>query len=135
MLVGVMHGLGNALNVTGRPPRRQGTAPDQPGQILAFDAIHREERLTLDLTDFVDGDDVGVPEARRGLGFPTEALDGLLARQRPQQQHLHGDDPVEADLPSPVNDPHPAVSDLLEQFVIAEITQPSLTEGQKRIGE
>jgi len=131
VLVGIMHGLGDAADVSGGLARRQRTAADEAGQILAFDIIHREERLALDVADFVDGDDVGVPQAGGGLGLAMEAFNSLPAGERAQQEHLHGDDPVQADLAGAVNNPHPAVGDLFQQFIVAEGAQPGLTDGNE----
>jgi hypothetical protein len=131
VLVGVMDGLGDAANVLGGLVRQQRAAAYDPGQVLAFDIIHREERLALDLTDFVDGDDVCVPQAGGGLGFAMESLDGLLAGERAKEEHLHSNDPVQADLAGPVNNPHPAVGDLFQQFIVPEGAQPGLTDGNE----
>ena len=50
----------------------------------------------------------------------TSAVGGELAGQ----DHLQGDDAVEADLPGPVDDAHAAAGDLLQQLVVAEVVSP-----------
>ena len=43
-------------------------------QRLAFDIFHGDEDLAFVLADLVDGDDVGMVQCGRGLGFALEAL-------------------------------------------------------------
>src|SRR5581483_2291556 len=66
--VGVVDGAGDALAIAGRLRRA-----------VAVDEIHRKVVLALVLADLVDGDDVGVPQRRSGLGLRPEALHVLLA--------------------------------------------------------
>jgi len=88
----------------------------------SLDVIHREEVLPLGETDFVNRDDVHVLQTRGGGGFGAEALDEVLSRQRPGQQHFHGDDPVQAHLPRSIDDAHPAPRNLRQKFLIPEAT-------------
>ena len=50
----------------------------------------------------------------------TSAVGGELAGE----DHLEGDDAVEADLPGLVDDAHAAAGDLLQQLVVAEVANP-----------
>ena len=88
----------------------------------ALDVIHREEVLAFGEADFVNRDDVRVLQARGGGGFGAEALDEILSRQRPGQEHLHRDDAVQAHLPRSIDDAHPAARDFFQQFVITKAT-------------
>ena len=45
----------------------------------------------------------------------------LSVAKVPREDHLEGDDPVQADLPGLVDDAHPAPGDLLQQLVVAEV--------------
>ena len=81
-----------ARHVNGRLPGWQRALADDPGQVLSLDIIHREERLAFHLADFVDGDNVRVPEARGGLGLALEPFHHLLAGALAEQQHLDRDD-------------------------------------------
>src|SRR5690349_6892377 len=53
---------------------------------------------------------------RLGLQAPDKLVTGELA----EEQHLHRDNAVEADLPSSINDPHAAARDFLDQLVVAK---------------
>jgi len=59
-----------------------------------------------------------VPESGGGLGLALEPFHHLVAGPLAEQEHLDRDDPVELHLPRLVDDPHPAVRQLLEQLVI-----------------
>ena len=51
---------------------------------------------------------------------------------RAGQDHLEGDEAVEADLPGLVDDAHAAAGDLLQHFVVAEVAQPRRGVGGRR---
>ena len=62
--------------------------------------------------EVVDGDEVGVAEARGGLGLDAEAVEGLGAGLGPGQQALERHQAVETELAGLVHDalPPPAIS-------------------------
>ena len=62
----------------------------------------------------------GMLEARGGDGLGAKALEHRRSGKLAKQQHLDGDDAVEADLAGAVDDAHAAAGDLVEQFVVAE---------------
>ncbi len=86
----------------------------------------------LDFADFMDGDDGRMAQAGGGAGFRVESDDVQLAGQDPSADHLDGDEAIEADLAGPVDDPHAAAVDFLEEFVVAEI--PDGAGGVREIG-
>ena len=77
--------------------------------------------LALVYPDFVDGHDVRMLQARRCGGFGAEPLHKLRPGERPNQQHLQGDDAVQADLAGLIDNAHPAPTNLLQQCVIAKV--------------
>jgi hypothetical protein len=77
--------------------------------------------LPVMLADLVDGDDVRMIEVGRRLGLSVEALDFRFAGELAGQDHLEGDDSIEADLPGAIDDAHAAAGDLLEQLIVAEV--------------
>ena len=85
-----------------------------------FGKFHGDERLALVLADFVNRDDVWVPQASGRFRLGTEALSRIRIGELSRQQKFQRDDPPQADLPRFVNRAHSAVSDLLQQFVIAD---------------
>jgi hypothetical protein len=87
--------------------------PDDLGERLAVDVLHGDERLTIVLTDVEDGDDVRVPEAGNGAGFPVEALPQLL---HILAQQLDCDLALEDRVPGEVQRAHPAASDAVHDL-------------------
>ena len=68
-------------------------------------------------------------EAASGRGFDAETSDVFLAGERPEEDHLDGNETIEAGLARLVNDAHAAPRDFFDQFVVAD-----LVEGRKRGG-
>ena len=87
-------------------------APDQlverfPRHVLHGDVLHRLAIHFLGV-DVVDGDDVGVVERGRGLGFLHEALLPVGAGKRVRGQHLEGGRTVQARIYRFINNAHSA---------------------------
>jgi len=59
-------------------------------------------------------------QLRRGPGFVMEPGDLLAVQHGRERQHLQCHLPVERDLPSLVDNPHPAAGDLADDRVIAQ---------------
>jgi hypothetical protein len=76
------------------------------------------------LADLVNRHDVRVVEVGGGFRLGVEALHVTRRRQLLGEDHLEGDDPVEALLSCLVDDAHAAAGDLLQQLVIAEVPDP-----------
>jgi hypothetical protein len=129
--MGVLDSFRNGLYVGGRPPGRQRAVPHESGHVGAIDIIHHQEMLSVVNANFVDANDIRMMKAAGRYGFDTEAPDHVLAGHRTEQQHLDGDNSVEAFLTRPVNDTHAAPSDFLKQFVIAK--RPGRVESHGRL--
>src|SRR5438876_734391 len=65
----------------------------------------------------------GTTTVRRGLRLGLEAAHVGRGRQLALENHLQRHGAVEADLPCLVHDAHAAAGDLLEQLVVAEVTE------------
>ena len=91
LAVRVVDGLGDLLDQYACLARGQWAIAHQLGQSLALDVIHREEGIALVLAHFVDGDDVGMLQARGGFGLRAKARyfrgAGEFARQNHFQRH------------------------------------------------
>ena len=81
--------------------------------------------LPLVFADFVNGHDVGMIEIGRRLGLALKALHVVGRGELTGEDHLQGHDAVEAHLPGLVDDAHAAAGDLLQQLVVAEVTDSS----------
>jgi len=85
LLMRVVDGFSNQLDVTRGFRGRQRTGADELGQVLSLDVIHREEMLAVVDAHVVNGDDVRVLEERRSRDLAPESLNDLLARELPGQ--------------------------------------------------
>jgi len=79
--------------------------------------------LPMVLADFINGHDVRMRKARRGFSLRFEALDQILGGQRAATDKFHGDQTIQADLPSLEHDAHAAAGDLFQQFIVTEVMQ------------
>src|SRR5262249_52890060 len=99
----------------------QHIAEAAPGNVA-----HRVKGLAVDRADLVDGDGMFMVEASGGASFGLEALEPLRARLGQQVGHavgpeqLEGGETVGAALAGPVDGPHAALSDLLQDLVFTE---------------
>jgi len=90
------------------------------GQCVARHELHREIRLTIDLTHLVDGDHLGMIEMGAGESLGPKAGEVVGSCERPAADHLQGDNPPQGAMPGAVNHPHSPRSQLVEQVVITE---------------
>ena len=68
--------------------------------------------LTFMLTHFKNGHNARVIQVSRGLGLLVETLHVLFASQPSSENHLYGNDSIEARLLGAVNHSHAASCDL-----------------------
>src|SRR4030095_1668430 len=80
VLVRVMHRSSYLCNQFRRPPDRHRRALNYFVELSAFDELHAEVARAVALTDFVDRNDTGMLQTRRGLCFKTKALQMRFAR-------------------------------------------------------
>src|SRR3954469_23614307 len=81
-----------------------------------------------------DRHDAGMIELGRRLRLGAEATDLGRAGELPGEDHLQRDRAVEADLPGPVHDAHPAAGDLRLALIVAEIANRGPGRGALRRG-
>ena len=114
VFVRVLDGERYGAEIPRGSPRRQRVAARQLRQIPPFDVVHRKVILTVMIAEFMDGDDVRMLQARGRFRLETKTADKLLAGKFAEQNHLHGDDAIEAELAGPVHDTHTAAGDFFE---------------------
>ena len=117
--------LGHVHHQPRRLPGLQWSVPQRGGQALAGDVGHRKIMLPVVLTNFVNRHDARMIQIRRRFGFGMKPPHFVLAGQLTGQDHLHGNRPIEPRLPCAINDTHAAPRDLFDQFVLAEVGDPS----------
>ncbi len=96
---------------------RLGYAQESLRETSSFNKLHGEEGLSVVIAHVEDLDDVRVLEAGDRFGFPQEASSRLWTGMDTGEQHLDSDGAVEPHVPCPVDDPHTAAAQHLEEFV------------------
>ncbi len=101
---------------------RQAAAPLEPSaDRFAVHVSHHEVDQPLALADRVDGDDVGMGEAGRGLGLAGEALADLLLECELRREDLDGDPTLQPIVGCTVHHAHAAAPDFtLDGVRVAE---------------
>jgi hypothetical protein len=83
-------------------------------QAAPLDVVHGVKGLAVPLTNFVNRHDVRMMEAGCGLGFAAKTFERAASGKFSKENHLDGDDPVEAALAGLVNHTHPAARNFFE---------------------
>ena len=91
-----------------------------PGQVPTLDQLHAEVGLVVFLADLVDRDDVRVVELGDRLGLVPEAAEIVRAGQRTGPDQLEGHQAIELVLTRPIDDPHAAPGDFLEELILTQ---------------
>ena len=89
----------------------------------AAHVLHRDEHVVAERADVVDGDDVRVRHLRHRLRLAEEARARLSrgdAGRCLRAEHFDGDATFELAVEREIDDPHPAVPDVLQDDVPAE---------------
>ena len=111
--MGVVQGLGDLVQNAYSPLHRQRPFPaDDLGQGVPLQVLHGNEVVALQLTDVIDGDDVGVFETSSSPGFLEEALDKLLVPSEVRGQYLDGHQAVQYSVVGFEDHAHAAAADL-----------------------
>ena len=76
----------------------------------AVDEFQAEKGLPSRLVDGIDLNDIGMLKFGDGFGFQTETGQIAGVGVIPRQNHLDGDEPIEAELPRLINDAHAAAA-------------------------
>ncbi len=85
---------------------------------LAFEALHRQERLAFVFADFVDRADIGMVERRSGLRFALEAFESAPVAGHVFGEELQGDETVQAGVFGFVDHTHSTPAEPLDNAVV-----------------
>jgi hypothetical protein len=142
--VGVVDGAGQHLGHSGRGHWLLRLAVDGLAQRAAGAELEREERLVAELPGLEHLHDVRMSQVCDGLGLVAEALQVHGPGPSPGEDHLEGDEPVQADLTGLVHHAHPALAKWREHLVArrgrdvdgwgvaaAPLVDPGLVVGQR----
>ena len=105
-------------------------------QAAAVEQLQRDERQAVRLADVVDLDDVRMAQPRDRLGLDPETREVVGPRLAAAANHLHGDQAVQPEVPRLVDDPHPALAQLLEDLVVRNrrpVRRRSHANGRSRL--
>jgi hypothetical protein len=108
----VMGGAGKCFDEDGPRAWRQRCAAQLAVEAAAVDVLHREERGAFVKARLVDLHDVRVPQPAERFCLVNESALSLFPDVVGVQDHLEGDDAIEAQLPRPVHDAHAAAPQL-----------------------
>jgi hypothetical protein len=87
---------------------------------LTVEQLHREVKLTGMLVEAVDGADVRMVERRCRARLATEPLHGFVVGHRRDRQDLERHLSAQFRVLRPVDEPHPASAQLVENLVVPE---------------
>jgi hypothetical protein len=87
---------------------RRSSASQQLPESRAFDELHHDEELAVELPDVVNGDDAGVVQCRRCSCFVLEPPDGARVGERFDTENLDGDLAAELQIPCAIDPAHAA---------------------------
>ena len=96
---------------------RLGRARQAVVEVAPLEQLQRHERQAVDLADVVDLDDVGMAEPGDGLGLDAEPGEVIGPGLAAAEDHLQGDQAVQAPLAGLVDDAHPPLAQLLQDLV------------------
>ncbi len=116
-LMGIVDGAGERLHQPGTRLGAQGRTVQLLGETRAVNKLQGHVGPAVVLADVMDPDDVGMLEAGDCLGFGAEAGDPPSRRLYAGQDHLEGDQAIEACLSCPVHHAHAAASAFRQDFV------------------
>ena len=105
-------GYGYPLSTIFRLVNRESKIRNPLRQALPFDQLHAEVMPALALAGLVDGNNVRMIEVCRSFGFGAKAFDGFGRGELLGRDQLERHGAVQAELPRPIDDAHPAVADL-----------------------
>ena len=124
VLVGRLNSLGQGSCEGSGLPGRLGRARQFLCQIAAVDKLHGEVGLAVLVAHVMDLNDVRMPQACDGFRFPHEAFSIGGTAVGAAEQHLQGDDAVEAQVSGLVNDAHAAATKYLLELIARDLWQP-----------
>ena len=113
VLVGVVDGAGDRFEESGRLARRLRLAHQLRPQRSAFDQLQRQIGFAVVFDDFVNLHDVGMRQARQRLGLDPRARHLAIAAGA---EAFQGDEPIEPQLASFVDDAHAAAPKARRRF-------------------
>jgi hypothetical protein len=130
VVVGMLHRFRNRPYVCRRLQSRERMFASEFREIRTIHPIHRKPRQPVGLTDIMNRNDSGMIQPCRSFRFGTESTLHTGCSEVACGEHLHRDDSVEFLLACPIDDSHPATSDLLQELIISQDWQGTVCGSQ-----
>src|SRR5690348_828969 len=105
-LMRVVDGFGDGLDAGRGLSGSERLVANKFAETLAFDEFHGKKGLAVVLTDFVNGDDVGMLQAGGSLGFGAKSFDEWVAGKLSGEEHFDGDDAIQRALTGAIDHAH-----------------------------
>ena len=100
---------------------RQQAGAKQLAQRLPLYQLHRDVVSGTVLSEFVDGNDIGVVEGRCRARFLLEAVQPIIVCGERGGQNLDRNNAVQARVPRPIHLAHPAGAQQLDNLIRSEL--------------
>src|SRR5271157_1110959 len=97
-----------------------GLSGDAILQRHALQKLHDNERLRFELSNLVDGTDVGMVQSGSGTGFSAEAFECLRVARQFIRQELQGDEAPKLGVLGLIDDTHPSTAKFLDDAVVRD---------------
>ena len=97
-----------------------GSAFDQVLQRLAGQALHHDEQMSIVLSNFVDGADVGMIQGRSSASFPAKALQSLWILRGVVRKKLECDEAAEQRVFGLVHHSHATTAEQFDDPVVGD---------------
>jgi hypothetical protein len=121
VLVGVFQAQRRlAANFAGVGHWQWAVGADQLRKVTALHELHHQEVLSGGLPCVGGLDDVRMVKPSHCFHFPAEAGDGLGIRQPSLGNYLHGEDPLQPQMPGLIDGAHPSPPKLRQNLVLAK---------------
>jgi len=131
-LVGIVDSAGHRCQPAYAGARVGGEPRNALGEAATLDEFHGEEGLSVVRADLVNRHDVRVIQAGDRLRLAPET-EMVGERSQPVgADHLQGNQPPQAPLPSLVNNTHASLADPFQQIVIADALARSVRDRRVR---
>src|SRR5882672_4276625 len=125
VLVRIGEAVGHLLRDIDRFDDGDGALQHLGAELDSLEKLHRHVSEVALLAEIVDGDDIGMGELARGLGFEEKPLVEFLAPFHlvGKDDGLQRDGAVESRVLGPIDDPHGAAAQLAEDLVATDLGQ------------
>ncbi len=122
-LMGGVDGSSERGHQFGTRSSRLGRAGKSIVETAAFEQLERHEGQAVYFADIINLQDVRMPYPGDRLGLDAESGQKIRIRVAPADDHLEGNQAIQANLAGLVDDPHPSLAERLEELVAGNLRE------------